>query len=220
VSAVSRSRAVELVRPRAASTARVRAIRERRRVARAIIRAAREMHRLDLVVGTVGNVSARTPSGFAITPSARPYDDVAPRDLVLLDADGAVLAGRLAPSREWRMHAGIYRARPDVRAVVHTHSLHATAWSFLEGEELPVIEEIGYYGLGRVAVSAAATAGEDALARNAVQALGGAGAVLLGRHGVTAVGATVDEALVRASVIERQAAVACLLRTSGAGHRS
>jgi L-fuculose-phosphate aldolase len=186
----------------------------RSRTARAIVRTARAMATQGLVIGTVGNVSARTGAGFTITPTRLAYPRMHARDLVSLDGEGRVLRGRRPPSREWRMHAQIYRARPDVQAIVHTHSLHATAWSFLGEHWLPALEELEYYGLGRIRVSRAAPSGSPELARNATAALGDAGGVLLGAHGAVAVGADLDEALVRAAVLERQAAVACLLRSA------
>jgi L-fuculose-phosphate aldolase len=187
------------------------ALRARRRAARAVVGAAREMAEAGLVIGTVGNVSARTPAGIAITPTRTPYGRMRARDLVFLDLDGAVLGGARAPSREWRLHIEIYLARPDVGAVVHTHSFYATAWSFAGAHPLPQLEELAYYGIGRVEVSRDAPSGSADLARHAVVALGPRRAALLGSHGVVAVGADPADALVAARVVERQAAIAWLL---------
>src|SRR5690348_2774185 len=110
-----------------------------RGLARQIVAVAREMSRLGLVDGTVGNVSARADGGFLITPTRTPYDRMRPRDLALLDLDGDVVRAAAPPSTERALHAAIYRARPGAGAVIHTHSLHATAWSFRGGTELPEI---------------------------------------------------------------------------------
>jgi L-fuculose-phosphate aldolase len=182
------------------------------RSGRQVIAAARAMAREGLVIGTVGNVSFRTAQGVAITPTRTAYDRLRRRDLALLDLHGAVLAGRLAPSREWPLHTAVYRARPDVGAVVHTHSLHATAWSFRDGEALPEVEELEYYAIGTVSVAPPAPAGSEALARGVVRALARGRAALLAGHGVIAVGDTPAEALQAALVVERQAALAWLLR--------
>lgn len=96
---------------------------------RDIIRIAQEMDHLGFAPSKSGNVSARAPHGLLITPSALPYAQTKPADLVLLDLDGKVLAGKQPPSSEWRFHAAIYRARPEVNAIVHTHSPRATALS-------------------------------------------------------------------------------------------
>jgi L-fuculose-phosphate aldolase len=182
---------------------------------RAVVRAARAMHEAGLVVGTVGNVSARAGGDrFLITPSRAPYARMRGRALVLLDGDGRPLTGGGTPSREWRLHAEVYRRRPDVGAVVHTHSAAATAWTF-GGEPLALAtEEVGYFDLGTVALAPFAPAATAQLAQGATDALGAGRAVLLERHGVVAVGATPDEALTICAVVERQALVALLVSAS------
>lgn len=179
--------------------------------AHAVVVAARSMVRLRLVVGTVGNVSARVGSSFVITPTRTDYERVEPDDLPVV---GLGPHDPSAPdcSRESPLHAAIYRARPDVGAIVHTHSVHATAWSFLNEPLGPALEENEYYGTGAIRTSRPAPAGSQALGDQAVEALGNSAAVLLGRHGVAAVGATPGEALTIAQVVEVQAQVAWLLR--------
>jgi L-fuculose-phosphate aldolase len=178
-----------------------------------VIEAARAMAGDALVIGTVGNVSARTADGFLITPSRTHYDALAASDLPVITPDGPVPGNdTLPPSREWPLHAAIYRARPDVGAVVHTHSVHATAWSFLDEPLFPVTEEIEYYGIGAVRTAPWNPAGSGDLGDCAAEALGTSLAVLLGRHGVVAVGATPDDALTVARVVEHQAQIAWLLR--------
>jgi L-fuculose-phosphate aldolase len=182
----------------------------RRRAAPGILAAGRAMAAEGLVIGTVGNVSARAGAGLVVTPTRMPYARTRARDLVVLDLDGEAMAGRRTPSREWRLHALIYRARPDVGAIVHTHSHYATAWSFRD-EPLPPLEESDYYGIGPVRISACSRAGGLELAEGAVAALGDGRAALLGQHGVVATGKTPEDALVIARVVERQASIAWLL---------
>jgi L-fuculose-phosphate aldolase len=117
-----------------------------------------------------------------------------PDDLVALDLDGAAPAGPRAPSSEWRVHAAIYRARPDVRAIVHTHSPEATAWAH-RAEPLD----------DRVRTAAWAETGTVQLGVNAVEALGDRDAVLLARHGVVGVGASLADALAVCEEVERLA---------------
>jgi L-fuculose-phosphate aldolase len=176
------------------------------------VTAARDMAREGLVTGSVGNVSARTAGGFLITPTRVEYERMTADGLAFVGLDGAAASGSGEPSRESPLHAAIYRARADVGAIVHTHSVHATAWSFLPEPLGPPIEEIEYYGIGPIRTSEPAPAGSLALAGNAVLALGGGLAALLGRHGVVSVGATPQEALTVARVVELQAHVAWLLR--------
>ena len=106
----------------------------------------------------------------------------------------------------------IYAARPDVGAVVHTHSPYATAWSFLDAPLAPATEDVSYYGIGTVVTAAYAPPGSAELARSACASLAGGRGVLLARHGVLAAAASVDEALSVAAAIEHQATVAWLLR--------
>jgi L-fuculose-phosphate aldolase len=147
------------------------------------------------------------------------YEAITPADLVCV-TPGAAFEGERQPSREWRLHAAVYAARPDVGAVVHTHSPRATAWSFL-GEDLqPETEENEYFGIGSVRTARAAPAGSALLAANALAGLGDSRAVLLERHGVLAVGASVEDALDVAQAVEYQATIAWLLRgESGATRR-
>ena len=94
---------------------------------RAVIDTALAMSRSGLSPGRSGNVSRRWKGGMLITPTGMAYDEIRPRDIVFVDAKGAVPGKRSRkPSSEWRFHLAAYRARPDMHAVVHTHSLNAT----------------------------------------------------------------------------------------------
>lgn len=177
-----------------------------------IVATARELHRLGLVVGVAGNVSARDDEVVHITPRALPYAEMAGEDVVSLSLAGEVIGGVREPSSEWRVHAAVYAARPDVGAIVHTHSVHATAWSCL-GEPLDTeVKELGQAVGGPVRTAADAPPGTDAIARAAVEALDGRQAALLARHGVVGVGESLARALVVCQVVERHAQIAWLLR--------
>ncbi|MGE4428439.1 MAG: class II aldolase/adducin family protein [Solirubrobacteraceae bacterium] len=196
-------------RTRALASARLRV--QERRSARAVIDAARALVDEGLVVGTVGNVSARVGDRMLITPTRRAYATLRPRHLAAVDlTDGRTLHG--APSRELPLHRAVYAHRPDVGAVVHTHSVAATAWSFLGSPLGPELEDLAYHGIGTIRTSVPAPAGSEALASSVTSALGDSGAVLLGEHGVLGVGPDVRRALVAARVVEHQARVAWLLR--------
>jgi Class II Aldolase and Adducin N-terminal domain len=101
----------------------------------AIVVTARAMNTTGINRGTAGNVSARTSGGFLITPSAVPYD-VTTADHVVAVSDSGEPTGALAPSTEWRFHREIYRNRPDLHAIVHTHSPFATTVACL-GRRIP-----------------------------------------------------------------------------------
>ena len=177
-----------------------------------VVAAGREMLRLGLVAGTSGNVSARDRDRVLITPSGLPYAEMEEDDVVALSLEGAVLDGTREPSSERRVHLAVYAARPDAGALVHSHSVHATAWSFL-GEPLDTgTEELEHAAGGAVLTAAFAPTGSDELATAAVEALGDRRAVLLGLHGVLAVADTPAAALDVCVAVERQAQIALLLR--------
>ena len=154
-----------------------------------IVRTARAMLERGLVVGTQGNVSARDGDRILITPTALPYDAMTADDVLVLGAEG-----ERPPSSEWRLHAAIYKARPDANAIVHTHSPKATAWAH-RGEDLSP----------EVRTAAWAKTGTARLAANAVKALGDRDAVLLADHGVVGVGASLADALAVCERVERLA---------------
>ena len=175
-----------------------------------VARVSRRMSESGLVVGTEGNVSARTPEGNAlITPSGLDYALMEPEDIVLVGLHGNVLEGSFEPSVETPMHTGIYRSRPEVSGIVHTHARYSTTLACL-GWEIPPI----HYMLavlsdeGKVPLAGYATYGTEELARNASEALGGShGACLLSNHGTIAVGASVSEAYSRTQLLEEMAEV-------------
>jgi len=182
----------------------------------ALVAGGRRLAARGLVCGSVGNLSVRDGDRVLVTPTRVPYQAMTEEDLVTVDLDGERIAGRRAPSRELALHLAIYRARPDVAAVVHAHGPHAVAWSFLGVPLAPAIEEAEYYDVGTVRVAAAAPAGSAELGAAAAAALRGSAAVLLARHGVVSVAGDLERALVLADVVEHHAQVACLLRAMGA----
>jgi L-fuculose-phosphate aldolase len=163
-----------------------------------------------LVVGTSGNVSARTPDGnVLVSPSGLDYAILEPEDVVLMDLDGKMLEGSFEPSVETPMHTGIYRARPEAGSIVHTHARYSTTLACLNWEILPI-----HYMLtvlsdeGTVPIARYATYGTEEPARNAAQALGDSHrACLLRNHGTIAVGASVSEAYARTELLEEMAEI-------------
>ncbi len=166
---------------------------------------ARRMISSGLVTGTSGNVSARTSEGdILITPSGLDYSVLEPEDVVLVDMGGRVLEGNFEPSTETPMHTGIYRSRPDVGGIVHTHSPYATTLACLGWEMPPVHYMLAMLSEdGRVPLAEYATYGTEELAHNAVKALGKTGkACLLQNHGTITIGETPGEALSASVVLE------------------
>lgn len=168
-----------------------------------------------MVPGTWGNVSARSGEGIWITPSALSYDRMTEDDLVLLSPAGEVLGGRWKPSSEWRLHAEIYKARPDCHAVIHTHSVYATAFAVARRPILPVVEDCAQVVGGEVAVAEYALPGSVVLAKNAVAALGTKSAVLLANHGPVAAAGSLAEALKICRIVEKTAQVLVMAQSIG-----
>ena len=166
-----------------------------------IIATAREMNALDINRGKSGNVSARIDSGFLITPSALPYDETKPEDVVSVDFGGKA-TGRRKPSSEWRFHRDIYAARQEVRAIVHAHSPFATALACLN-RGIPAFHYmIAVAGGNDIRCAPYATFGTQPLSDYAVRALEGRKACLLAQHGMIAIGDSLEEALALAVEVE------------------
>jgi len=167
----------------------------------ALIAAANAMAGLGINQGTAGNLSVRVPEGLLITPSGAEYATLQADDIVFLDPRGRP-AGRLAPSSEWRFHVDILGARPAAGAVVHTHSVHATALACL-GRPIPAFHYmVAAAGGADIRCADYATFGTQALSDAALRALQGREACLLAHHGVIALGATLTQALKLAAEVE------------------
>lgn len=156
-----------------------------------------------LTCGTGGNLSCydRRQDLWALSPSGLDYFSVEAEDVVVLDGEGHVVDGLERPSSEWELHLEVYRRRPDVAAVVHTHSPFATVLACL-GWEIPAVHYlVGFAGM-KVAVAPYATFGTAELARSTAAALGDDGAVLMAHHGLLSVGSDLVRAFNVAEEIE------------------
>ncbi len=151
--------------------------------------------------GTSGNVSVRTNEGFLITASGVPYHRMKPEHVVEMDLDGGY-RGDWLPSTEWRMHMDIFRARPEAGAIVHTHSIYATALACLR-KDIPAFHYmIGIGGGTTIRCSGYAEFGTQDLSDLMLKALTDRSACLLGNHGQIAFGENLDKALWRAGEVE------------------
>ncbi len=171
-----------------------------------------------LVVGTSGNVSARTPDGnVLVTPSGLDYAILEPEDVVLVDLDGKMLEGSFEPSVETPMHTGIYRGRAEAGGIVHTHARYSTILACLNWEILPIHYMLAVLSdEGRVPIAEYATYGTEELARNASEVLGSSHrSCLLRNHGTIAIGASVSEAYARTELLEEMAEIYYRARVAG-----
>jgi L-fuculose-phosphate aldolase len=161
-----------------------------------LVTVARCMNASGLNQGTSGNLSVRIPGGLLITPSSLPYELMQPEDLVALDLAGSSRDdGARRPSSEWRLHADILAGRPEIAAVLHCHSIHATALA-CHGRPIPPFHYMtAVAGGDDIRCAPYATFGTAELSELAVAALVDRRACLLGQHGQVALGASLDQAL-------------------------
>ena len=159
------------------------------------------MDELGINQGTSGNVSARAGDGFLITPTALPYAETEPADLVFVGPDGTARGSR-RPSSEWRFHRDIYAARPDDGAVVHTHAVYATTLACLRMPIPRFHYMVAVAGGDDIRCAPYATYGTQELSDYAIAALADRKACLLANHGMIACGADLDAALALAVEVE------------------
>jgi L-fuculose-phosphate aldolase len=187
---------------------------------KAILEASREMLDKGLVVGTAGNISMRLPPEgdrqlLAITPSSRPYDILDIDDIQILDFEGDTVEGSLKPSMETGLHIGIYRARQDVNAVIHTHSIYASAVSVAGMNIPPILEDqVAFLG-GEIKLAAYAAAGSQQLVENVLAVLDDRNAIMLANHGALGTGVSLRDAFTACELIEKTAHVYLLALSTG-----
>ncbi len=167
-----------------------------------------ELPKHNLVVWTGGNVSARDPESnlVVIKPSGIRYEDLTADKMVVLDLSGNILEGNLKPSSDTASHLFIYRHRPDVNGVVHTHSRYATAFAAV-GKTIPVYltaqaDEFG----GEIPCGGFALIGGEEIGQQVVDHIGKSSALLLKNHGVFTIGKNANSAVKSAVMVEDIAA--------------
>ena len=184
--------------------------------------ACEEMYRRGLVGAYSGNASFRLEGDLEeglllVTPTQRPYYRLRPEDLVVVDLSGEAVSDGLAPSSETALHLEIYRTREDVDAVVHTHSLCASAAAVAGREIPPIVDEMVFHIGGGVPIGDYAFPGSPELALIAARTMGERNAVLLRNHGVVGVGGDVWDALEICDLVERVAHIFVLAQAFGTG---
>jgi len=163
-----------------------------------------ELPKNRLVAWTSGNVSARDPATglVVIKPSGVRYEQLRPEQMVILDLAGNIVEGDLKPSSDTASHLYIYRRRPDVNGVVHTHSPYATAFAAL-GKPIPVyLTAMGDEFGGPIPCGDFALIGGEEIGQIVVETIGDSPAVLLKQHGVFTVGKTAEAAVKTAVLTE------------------
>ena len=192
-------------------------------VRHAIVEACHRLEELNLVHGSSGNVSVRLPKAedgrelFAITPSGVPYRVLRAEQVLIVDNEANVVDGDGVgkPSSERKVHFAAYAARPDAGAVIHSHSIYASALAVAGLDLPPIIDEMVVAIGGPVKCAEFGMSASDQLAANAMKAMGLRQAVLLRNHGVVGVGRDLEEVLAVVDMVERTAQIYLLGRLMG-----
>ena len=161
----------------------------------------RRLAELGLNRGTSGNLSVRCAGGFLVTPTGVAPEELQAQAMVAMDLSGRVL-GPGKPSSEWRFHCDIFAARPEVGAVVHTHSRYATTLACLHREVPAFHYMVAAAGGDSIRCAPYALFGSQELSDHALRALQQRKACLLGNHGMIALGADLAAALALALEVE------------------
>ena len=166
-----------------------------------------ELPKHNLVVWTGGNVSARDPQTglVVIKASGIRYEEMRPQHMVVVDMDGKLVEGDYKPSSDVYSHLYIYKHRPDVGGVVHTHSVYATAFA-AANKPIPVVltaiaDEFG----GPIPCGGFALIGDEAIGKVVIESIGNSPAVLLKNHGVFTIGKNAKAAVKAAVMTEDNA---------------
>ena len=182
-----------------------------------ILRAARIASDAGLFVANQGNFSMRDPmSGLiAMTPHDLAYDLMSPEDIVLIKSSGEQVAGTLEPSFDVKVHATVYRQRPEVSAVIHTEPPYVNAFGAVGIDIDPVTTTGLKSGNGVVPIMPFRTVREEAFAEEMLEVMAEHYAVVWGNHGLLTIGATIEQALDRSLGVEFNARVLAIARGLG-----
>ncbi len=206
-------------------------------IRQAVVEAGLVLARSSMTIGTYGNISCRVDKNhIAITPSGRDYQQLTAADIVVTDLEGTVQqidsgngeqannaaankgnpAAPSRPSSELPLHLEIYKNFPEARAIVHTHSVYASALAVVHKDLPPIIEDLTQIVGGAVRCTDYTIAGTKELGMRAVEAMeGGHSAALLANHGAVCWGRTMKEALATAQILEKAAQIYCIAHSFG-----
>ena len=185
-----------------------------------VVQAAQQLLRLGLVAATSGNVSLKLEGDekeglIAITPAGTDYKTMTPDDIVVVDYDVDVIEGDAVPSSESLTHVAVYKARSDISAVIHTHSIYASVLAVAGVPLPPILDELVAYLGGPVEVAEYGFPSTEELGEKAIQAMGERNAVFIRNHGVLAAGRDMPDALRACELVERAAQIYIQARALG-----
>lgn len=179
----------------------------------------RRMQMEHLVYYTAGNISKRVDGEtglYAVTPTNSPYDTLVPEDIVIATVDGEIVDGRKRPTSEFPMHTLMYRRRPEIGGIVHTHSAAAMSMAVMGWTLPPILTGFVEAAGGSIATARYSRPGTEEMADYTAEALADRGACFLRHHGLLAIGSNLAHAYQAACVTEGAAEVYLRLRSMGA----
>jgi len=157
-----------------------------------------------LVARTWGNVSIRiNKDQMLITPSGRKYDELELKDIVLVDINTHKYEGDIKPSSEYKLHTEIYKTRPKIGSVIHTHQMNASTVATAGRTVPPILDDQAQIIGPDIRVAPYALPSTKKIVRETVKALKGRMAALMANHGAVCIGRDIDEAFVVAQVLEK-----------------
>lgn len=181
-----------------------------------VIKAGMKLDRYGLIALSGGNVSYRMPSGeILVTPSGMIYEDMVTSDVLVVDLDGKVLEGNRRASVDTQALLHIFRNRPDVNAVIHTHQPYATAIGLVEDEVVCNLTTLANATRGSVKVAPYSSAASLDMGIKALENLGDALAVVLKHHGVISIGDSLKQALYACIYLEEACKTILLAKSTG-----
>ena len=175
-----------------------------------------ELPKNDLVKMTSGNVSGRdAETGLVvIKPSGFAFDELTPAHIVVVDMDGRVVEGDLKPSTDTDTHLYVYKHRPEIFGMVHTHSVYASTFAVL-GQPIPACLTACAMLGGEVPLGGYAPIGGEEIGQEILKKIGRALAIIMQNHGVFTIGSSPQEATKIAVEVEEVAKITHLAMTRG-----
>ena len=177
-------------------------------IKREVLEISIKMSKMGLTAGTWGNISARVDQDrMIITPSVMSYNVLKPEDMVLVNIHDLSYVGKLKPSIELPLHAEIYKARPEINAVMHTHSINACSIAAARKDIPPILDDMVQIIGGSIRITEYALPGSEQIVKNSVKKLENRNATILANHGPVCLGRNLDEALITSQIVEKAAKV-------------
>jgi L-fuculose-phosphate aldolase len=169
-----------------------------------VCRSGKRLLQEGLVARTWGNVSVRvSDTEMVITPSGRRYDELTPDDMVIVNFYTLAHQGHIKPSSELKLHAEIYKSRPHIAAVIHTHQMYVSIVASVQ-KDLPVLSPAHQVILGAAIIKTApyALPNSKKITFDTEKAIEGSNAALMANHGCVCIGSNLEDVFTVCKTLE------------------